>query len=210
MRISHSELEACRTNPAEWAANKLRPRRFIRAGYNHVTRLAIYKYHQANDSTAAVLHLRSLLDRFNLSNIARGEDCERDLESYIDWAESGTLIVAARKVRVSLDIGTGWTLGGEISRVDLLPETGGYRGILLHANTLGWQEQLRMPLLQRALGGTFRRNEAEFQIGVQSLDGRELETNIFSKVEIDRAETAARELARVLEHEYRRIRGQTS
>jgi hypothetical protein len=198
VRISHGELEACRRDVARWVAAKLNPGPGPRAGYAGMTKLAIYKYHATGDADAAREHLRALLRRFG--DTGKKLSAEYQLDAYIDWAEREGLIVADRKVRLGYDLGSGVLLGGEVSRVDV-DLAGGYRGVLLGACDPNWRTELRTPLLQRAVARHFDRDEAEVTVGVQALDGSDLQTVQFSHAEIDAAEAGARSLAARLAQE---------
>ena len=120
------------------------------------------------------------------------------------WAEHEGLIVADRKVRLAYDLGSGVLLTGEVSRVDVDLVGGGYRAILLGAADQDWRDELRTPLLQRAVAKHFDRHESEVAIGVQALDATGLETAHFGTTDIDDAEAAARALATHLVAEWER------
>ena len=201
MRISHSELEACRRDVSRWVAAKLNPAAGPRAGYAGMTKLAIYKFHATGDADTARDHLRALLGRFG--DTGKKLSAEYQLDAYIDWAEREGLIVADRKVRLGFDLGSGLLLGGEVSRVDVDLQ-GGYRAVLLGACDPDWRDELRTPLLQRAVARHFAREEGEVSIGVQELDGGDLQTVRYSEAEIDAAEARARIVAAQLAREFER------
>ncbi len=201
LRISHAEIEACRSNVARWVAARLNQSAGPRAGYAGMTKLAIYKYHSTGDAEVARAHLRALLGRFGSEGKKLG--AEAQLDAYIDWAERDGVIVADRKVRLEFDLGSGVLLGGEVSRVDV-DITGGYSAVLLGTPAHAWRTELRMPLLQRAVARHFDRNEAEVAVGVQDLDGSGLQTVQFSRAEINAAEATVRLLAGQLASEWGR------
>lgn len=205
MRISHSAIEECSRNPGAWVTAKINP--FgggPRTGYNGVVKLAIYRFHDTSDRNQAKQHLLNLLPRFGLSNSASvRRSCEK-LESYIDWFEREMPVVAARKLRLELDIGHDWVLGGEVGRVDLELAEGGYRGILLGTAALEWHSERRMPLIQRGLAERLQRNEEDVAVGFQDVDGSNLVTHRYSAAEIDAAYHSATRLAAQLSSEWRR------
>jgi hypothetical protein len=89
-------------------------------------------------------------------------------------------------------------LGGEISRVDLDLSAGGYRAVVLGTAEDNWSTELRWPLLQRAASSRYERPEGAISVGVQRLDGTDLQVHRFKSTEMDTAERDARSLARRL------------
>lgn len=168
-----------------------------------MTKLAIYRYHATGDADMARGHLRALLGRFG--DLGKKLSAEYQLDSYIEWAEREALIVADRKVRLEFDLGSEVLLGGEVSRVDVVL-AGGYRAVLLGSFDEGWRDELRTPLLQRAVARHFARNEGEVSVGVQALDGSDLQAVQYTESEIDAAEVQARALAAQLAREFERQR----
>lgn len=131
---------------------------------------------------------------------------EEQLRQYIAWFLSENPIVAATKVCVDFYIGNGWTLGGEVSRIDMDLASGGYRAILLGAWSDSWQYELRMPLLQAAVAEKLKRLQEEITLGVQNLDGSSLEVLSFSSRDIEAAQVSARELSQRLRGLWESIR----
>jgi hypothetical protein len=171
-----------------------------RPGFAGVTKLAIYRYHGSGSADAAREHLRTLLARFR-SEFMKAE-AEANLDAYIGWCLREIPAVAARKARLNFDLGSGVILGGEVSRVDVDIASGGYRAVLLGDAPAGWQRELRVPLIQRAIGRGFNRDERDVRVGFQRLDGSNLEVVRFATAELDAAERLARELARVIAREW--------
>src|SRR5579862_2838172 len=116
--------------------------------------------------------------RANFRNAVGVDLTEAGLDSYINWHQTYGNITADDRVRISLDVQGYLALSGEVSRVDITSE--GYRGILLDVPPRGWQDQLRMPLLQRALARLYGRPLNEVSIGVQDLDGSGMAITRFS------------------------------
>jgi hypothetical protein len=194
VRISIAELEICRANPAIWVRNKLNPSSGgPRLGFAGATKLAIYKYHETQSPDDARLHLARLLSRFRSEDMKA--DAEANLEAYIAWCNTERPAVAARKSRLSFNLGHEIILGGEVSRIDADIATGGYRAILLGDAPAAWEHELRMPLIQRAIARAFHRDEREVRVGFQELDASGLTVRGFSEAEMDEGERTARELA---------------
>jgi hypothetical protein len=151
----------------------------------YATQLAIYKFHKTNDSTASIAHLTGILERAKLNSTRRRSLAEDNLRSYIRWFTAASPIVVTTKLRISLDIGNGWFLGGEISRIDIDIRSGFYTAVLLDSNTDDWRSEVRMPLLQLATANKLQRLVTDVAIGVQNLDGTGLKTCSFTKRQIN-------------------------
>lgn len=203
MRISHTELVDCQSNTSKWVAKKLYSTEVIRPGYAGATKLSIYKYHKTGSAEEARQHLKTLLMRFN--DISKKLDAEGKLDDYMAWCVQENVIVTNWRERISLDLGNGISLGGEVSRIDLDLNTGGYRAVLLGNYCETWQGELRMPLIQRAVAYLLQRSETEVSLGVQNLNGSELLTTTFNTTEIDTAENTARAVAVKVADEIRRL-----
>jgi len=88
MRISHSQLAECQSNPRQWLARSTAG--FARFGFNRALKYAIYAYHKS-DGRDVPAYLRHLLRNF--SNEQRKAETESLLLRYIEWAERSSIIV---------------------------------------------------------------------------------------------------------------------
>jgi hypothetical protein len=109
-------------------------------------------------------------------------------------------LVADVRARIELDLGSEVILGGQVARVDITPD--GYRVVLLGRFSHGWQHEIRLPLIQRAMASKYDRSESAFVIARQELDGTNLEIAQFGTSEIDAAEVTARNLASTIRAEF--------
>ena len=88
------------------------------------------------------------------------------------------MIVADHRVRLNLPLDGEVVLGGEISRIDMIPT--GYRAVLLMARAPArWKQELRMPLIQLAVANRYDRPAADVRVAVQLLDGSGLDESAF-------------------------------
>jgi len=197
-KLRHGELEECFADPVSWVARKLATKGRPRVGYDRVTKMAIYKYHAAGSLALARQHLARLLNSYHLSSPIRAAQCEDRLEEYSAWFSAEQPMVVKCKHNILLDISSGWFLSGEVGRIDYLGEEYDYRGVLLESSDDVWMEDLRMPLLQRALADAFHRRDEEFCVALQGLDGMMLDVRSFSYAEIEDAMVKARSLAEAL------------
>jgi len=204
MRISHIQLETCRSNPIQWV--KLRLNQGTSASpqfgmsYDRALRLAIHSFHKT-DATTARRYLENLIlrqqQKKKFLNRPRVDGIRRDLESYMKWRKSCSDTVIDSDFQLK-DTGTSFlTLGGKISRLDLT--SNGYRAVLFGVPNPTWKQELRMPLIQSLVAEMYGRPVEEITVGFQRLDGQNLETTTYSRVEIKRALKQFQSLAETVE-----------
>lgn len=192
MKISHKELEVCRLRPRSWVQSQQSasgPRKF---GYSQAVGNSIRKFHKTGDADTARAHLQDLIDR-HFTNQSRIALIEGWLEDYISWCELSGVVVADSYIRVSLQSGGLLELGGLVSRLDVTAT--GYCAVLLGVAAAGWSSELRMPLIQRAVSVKYARPLREVQVGVQKLDGSDLQVRSYSTREIEAAVTEFRKIS---------------
>jgi hypothetical protein len=205
MRIGHKDLEHVRADYRVWVAAAVGPQPSgPRRSYVSVTRDAIYRFHKSNDAAIARASLVRALDSFR--NVARREEALFQLDAYIQWAAGSRDIVIDSRINIKFDLGRDVILGGQISRLDGLSRTGGYRAILLGPPPDDWPGDFRFPVLQRVIAHVYARDESEVQVGVQQLDGTGLQSTSFSTDIVDRAVRRARRLAGRVADEVARLR----
>ena len=179
IRISHVELAAAQQDFAAWWRTKQAPATGgRRLGYAQAVKLAIYKYHslQAN-GPASLAHFDQLVSA-RLTNAQRIAQARLQLQAYIDWVEDSGVIVADHRVRLNLPLDGEVALGGEVSRIDMIPT--GYRAVLLMARAPArWKQELRMPLIQLAVANRYDRPATDVRVAVQLLDGNGLDEGAF-------------------------------
>jgi hypothetical protein len=205
MKISHTQLEACKANPRAWVRALGGPDPIFQLGYNQALLHTIHHYHKSGgNERQARKYLQDLIAR-HFQNEHRSEQIQEWLEAYIRWYRRSAIIVADSKFRIRLNLGVLLELRGELHRFDVL--TGGYRAVLLGTYSIGWENQLRMPLLQRASAQRFGRPVDDVSVAAQHLDGSNLETRHYSRGEIIDAEAEFRRLSGTVEGYARNIPG---
>ena len=196
MRISHRELAQCQSNPTEWVSNQVnQTEKFYRMSYERCLREEINRFHQYRDVKVARQHLQEKFLKHKLKNNSRIQETLRCLNAYMNWFQSEGIMPIGSQFPLNFGLGHGVILGGYISRVDMMPKPKGYRAILLENIPLRWDEELRMPLIQRSLARFYHRPEDKFAVGIQELDARDLVEVSYSKAAMDDAEQIARQLA---------------
>ena len=176
MKISHKELESCRTSPAQWVASKLSASGSPRMGYQQALRLAICEFHKSDDLEAASLKLDSYVAK-NFKNEAKIERLYERMTAYAEWFTSSGVISAEANILLNYPSSTEWRLGGYVSRVDFTKS--GYRAVLFEVPGVSWKRQLRMPLIQQAIADRYGRPAKEIRIGIQNLEDNSLSDTRF-------------------------------
>lgn len=191
--ISHRHLAQCHGNPVEWVSNKVNQNAIVYRSYNLCLQYGIHYFHQSRDVKAAKQYTQKRILNQGLKNELRIQDTLSRLDAYTNWFQSERVMVFDSRVRLKFSLGHELVLGGIIQRVDLTPT--GYRAIILEEIPLRWEEELRMPLIQRGLACAYSRPEDEFVVGIQELDASNLVVTSYSTTVIDHAEQIVRQLA---------------
>jgi len=208
MKISHTEIESCRRSPRAWIRERIKPGGGgPRTGYDGATKKAIYNFHKILDAAEARRYLERAFRSYKLTSTSRMAQALVFLNAYIGWYERTSPVVVGSRLLLDYDLGSGWRLGGEISRADLDLRTGKYNCVILGKAPLNWREQGRMPLIQRALADKLERPESDISVGFQNLDGTSIDLFSFPLRKLDEAEEAARKLIRDVAQEWRRQGG---
>jgi hypothetical protein len=178
MKISHLELEGCRQSPRAWAQRKLDAVSTGRNyGYKQALVNAISTLHKYKDPKTAINKLEALIEK-HFVNENKISAIRRNLNAYIVWFKNSGVIDADSNIRLNYPSNSQWRLGGLISRLDIMPD--GYRAVLLGPYREEWFEELRMPLIQLAIGEKYGRPTNEISVAVQELDGSGLKQRKFS------------------------------
>lgn len=196
MRISHRELAQCQINPTEWVSNQVNQNQKIyRIGYERCLLEEIYRFHKHGNVKEARQYLQERLRKQKLKDYSRIQETLTRLNAYMSWYQCERIMTVKSRVRLNFCLGHGVILGGNISRVDVDITTNGYRAILLESIPPQWNEELRMPLIQRGVALTYQRPEDKFVVGIQELDTCHLVETSYSKEAINDAEQIAGQLA---------------
>ncbi len=201
MRLSHTELEEVKDDPAEWVRKKRAGGGFRIGGYDTILKDAIYRYHKsaAEDTDEIRSYILSRLDTRNFRNASKRASVMEKLNAYVNWYLTSDTLVFDTRYRLNYTIIDEFAFGGLVSRLDMTST--GYRAILLGNHDNSWQQELRMPLIQRAVALATKRSENEMLVGVQNLDGSRLATTQYSSSDIDSAERLFIELLLTVDRE---------
>jgi hypothetical protein len=163
-------------------------------GYERVLRLSIRHFHKSS-SPAARDYMAEMIRKHNLRNVSKINEIEISLDRYVRWATGERLKVADTKVNIGYQMGF-LELRGEIGRVDVTST--GYRAVLLGKVPDGWEQQLRMPLIQIAVALMYGRPQDKTEVGFQELDASNLAARIYSERQIQKAQHKFMALGRIL------------
>jgi len=190
MKLAFSQLERARKNPAKFGrAFSPGGGFFNNANFRVYFFAAMRQFHEGKTKKEA---LQFFDDKCNdkLSHQAhfqgRLTHYKNVLADYCDtFAAQGCQFVEAAK-RVSLVLGN-HTLRGKIERFDIrLPA--GYRATATQLHETDWENELRWPLLQKAISQEYGCSTAEVEVGVFCFENGKYEYRIYTDEEIATAE----------------------
>lgn len=192
MKISHTQLNNCLLQPRQWLRDIASPKTGFKMSYKRVLKYAIGKYHKTTSPLDARHHLKLLIAKHNLKTQERIDEVEVALDLYMKWHQDSEISTADSNTPILLDVGGYLELSGLVSRVDVTDS--GYQGILLGTKDARWKDQLRMPLIQKALAEKYVRPVQDVMVGIQAIDGSSLEVVTFSPSQIREAEREFKDL----------------
>src|SRR5271168_2140416 len=126
MRIPHSQLERCVSNPVAWLAAGDSLSFPPGMTYVRALRLAINKFHKTGQSQApTVAYLAEIIQnqraKGKFQNQPRIDEIELALQQYMSWAEESGLQVIDSNVSLARNYkATQLELIGSLARIDLL------------------------------------------------------------------------------------------
>jgi hypothetical protein len=201
MKVSFSQLEEARRNPARFKRRQAASKGFFNnKNFRAYFVAAMKRFHQGGTKPQVVKFFRDKcvanLDK-QLNFNSRLNNYLGVLAGYCDsYSAQGCVFVEARKV-VGLALGS-HTLTGTLQRFDVRA-SGGYRGTLTQMEQTDWQKELRWPLIQKAIADDLLCPSSEVEVGIFSLDTGLYGYNIFTEKQINDAEQEALSLLGVVE-----------
>jgi hypothetical protein len=209
MKIGHKDLASARRDVRSWVAARLVPGgRGPRSSYAAMTREGVFRYHATGDLAEARAEVRRRLDnQKRFKSLSRKDEAEYELVEYAAWYEREGTIVADWRITINFPLANRVALGGQISRVDVIPATGQYRAVLLGRLPDDWPDGIRFPLLQRAVAQMYQRDESDVHIGEQELTRENLRSKSFSSRRLAAAERVAKKVAEDVNRVIGELRG---
>jgi hypothetical protein len=189
MKLSHSELEAFRTNPQAFVDRH--DGGFARIGMFRYWQFALRTYHKQGRQAALAQLDGDLSSHFKATkpNLRKFAELKRQLGAYATSFEAlGHVAVEVQK-RLTATPCPNLQVGGEIARLDLVP-TGGYAVYLFwkeggHA----WQDQIRFPVIQQHFASKLTAPLKEITVGVYCVQTTTHQLLRFSASAIARAQS---------------------
>jgi hypothetical protein len=206
MRINHKELEWARRKPQEYAGH-LYSKQSKKStgggrGFYSFWRLAVLHYHKLTGDREEAINYYTGLVKKNLNDNAKNrkrlEQYVEHLNDYFDDYERLSYCPFETRKRVNIDIGSDFSIVGEIPRLDVVSiggTAGGIAAYLFSKKQSDWTSELRFPLLQYYISKESGYALEETSIGMYCLESKRHQNVVFLHKRVDEAIEEARELA---------------
>lgn len=202
-KISFSQLESARRNPAAFAKALTNP-----SGSNArfskfmAWQLAVNRYHkEKGDLSKAVNYFETTFMRNfadNPKNASEREDWILKLQAYSTDNIKRKLTYVEHKKRVNIPLTSKVRLGGELPLIKM-NSNGGYSIYFFSREDTDWEGELRFPVIQNYVALTLYNVELnEVEVGVYSLDSQKHLQRSFIKKEVDEAEKELKEIGKAV------------
>ena len=175
-KISHKNLDACRTSPKAWAMSQTSGGGFATFGYRQALNECHLRIYRSGVLKTAESKLEELIQR-NFANAKRSDAIRRELVDHANWVSKAGVIIADSNVTLNYPTKGFWHFGGIVARVDITQN--GYRAVLFVSYDNSWKNQLRMSLIQLAIAEQSGRTPAEVRVGLHDLDGNQTTDGAF-------------------------------
>jgi hypothetical protein len=200
LKLAHRELEEARTNATRFIRERIAAAQQAKSGGPSAVRFwqyAVYALHSGLSAQEAGDKFEQMCRRSFEDGAAqerRIERFRRALQVYYDDFSRLNHTVIRTGVRLSLELGPGVNMTGELGRLDLTQD--GYAAFLLvKTRPATWNAELRMPLLQAACARRLGVPEELVEVGIYALDTEAHEWRRFSSAEIAEATSEAAQVA---------------
>jgi hypothetical protein len=169
----------------------------MRFSMSRALQYAVYEYHRrGNDLAGAISHFEAAF-RKNFKAQARLPILVDQLTQYDTEYRSLGNTCARWNQKIVIPITEGFQLGGEIGRLDLAAD-GRYAVWLLSGKSHGWQDELRIPLIQRHFAERMVVEPQMVDVGFYFFDLGEHESICFNADDLAAAAREALDLASAL------------
>lgn len=192
-KISFSQLESARKNPAAFAKTLTAPSGSTpRFSKFMAWQLAVNRYHKERGDLSKAINyfeatfMRNFAD--NSKNIAERENWILDLQAYSTDDIKKKLTYIEHKKRISIPLTNKVRLGGELPLVKM-NNKGGYSIYFFSRDSTLWEGELRFPIIQNYVASTlYEVDLSEVEVGVYGLDLRKHLQRSYTQKEVDDAE----------------------
>lgn len=190
MKLPLSLLELARSSPKEVKQQMVTPRTWYpKPGYFGYLKYAIYRFHKYGLTNAKLFLEEKLDDKFkNNKRIAQTiEDFEWYIDEYEKKVKQNWISIETQTnfmVPIPPSINQDFRCTGRIDRLDMVP-TGGYSAWVFRQNEPdGWFNELRMPLIQLAIGHMLDIQPNQLYVGIYSFEERFVQAKTFTSDEL--------------------------
>jgi len=200
MTLLFSQLESARRNPARFAREHARGGGFNSRNFRTYVVAAVRRFHRGmskadvtkffEEKCAAKLSLLSYSQH-------RADNYKRVLGAYCDAFSPADCQYIESHKRVSLQVGN-HLLTGKIDRFDLQDPIG-YRATAIQLTPQNWKDELRWPLIQKALANEMGCAPSDVEIGVFSFDDGRYGYQVYPDADISAAEAEAESVLTAVE-----------
>jgi hypothetical protein len=197
-RLPLRELEEASADPTGYRAKLYGPPRQAQGSiYFNALRNTIFNFHKPQWTAAqAESYLEDRLA--NAANAARRAEAFDQFHWYLEQYRALRWATALTRLNPSISLPPSvtpdLTLSGQIARVDLVP-SGGYAGwIFASGAASGWQQELRMPILQEALADEMNTTSDDVIVGIYAFQDRSVKHTSYSATEIREARASLESL----------------
>lgn len=189
-KISLTELEEVRRDPIAYKKKQDAGIGFPGGKSIFMTlKRAIYEYHKNSDAVAAMNYLENGLESFK--SRASCEKAVDNLQWYIDEHQKLGWATILKKHNILIPLSTQYLdslkITGEISRIDMHPNGAYAAWLFIKGSGENWQNELRMPVIQNAVGVELGASPAAVHVGVYCFENHATHLHNFSNNEIRRA-----------------------
>ena len=201
-RIRLSDLELAARDPVGFRVSMDAPSSSrYRYGYFNLLRNTIRRFHDnGGDAHHAMTYLEAGLTRFR--DAARRSETVNQFEWYVEeHRRNGRITVevmgrveARRPAWAPQDL----VCSGEITRLDIVPGGGPAGWLFRNSSIAGWDQELRMPLIQEALAFEVGRDVEDVMVGVYGFQEQIFDQRTFSRDEVRAAYLRFEDLLRQL------------
>lgn len=198
-RIPLRELEEALRDPSKYRTKMFdnEPQQFGATYFGILRFTILYKFHKPNLNLSRVRrYLNEKLSRFRDQD--RIDDTIFQFEWYVDeyFSQGHQCFETASRVQVPLSPRTSpdVTCSGEVSRLDLVPDSRYAAWIFRSKDYDNWFNELRMPLTQFAVARKLAVSPNDVDVGIYSFGERFIDQRCFSSREIALANNRLAEL----------------
>lgn len=196
-KISLTELEDVRKDPSAFKKKKETGKGFFpNKSLFQTLKRSIYEYHKENNASVAMNYLEDRLEQFK--NRSKCKKAIEDLQWYISEYQKLNWATALRKHNITIPLSTkqadSLKVSGEINRIDFHPNGAYAAWLFIKGNGENWRNELRMPVIQNAVGVELGAEPAMVHVGVYCFEDHVTYLHNFSNSDIRRAHSELEEL----------------